>query len=49
LAGLRDQANDVANDNFIWVRKMPKAGQPREPVAMLCKGALLRLTQSSGE
>jgi chemotaxis protein histidine kinase CheA len=47
LAALRKQANSLADDNFIWVREMPKAqpGHANSPVEMLCKGALQQLMQ----
>jgi chemotaxis protein histidine kinase CheA len=47
LATLRKQANGLADDNFIWVRNMPKAqpGHANSPVEMLCKGALQQLMQ----
>jgi hypothetical protein len=47
LAALRKQANSLADDNFIWVQKMPKgqAGHANSPVEMLCKGALQQLMQ----
>jgi hypothetical protein len=47
LATLRKQANSFAEDNFISVRKMPKAqpGHGNSPVEMLCKGALQQLMQ----
>jgi hypothetical protein len=47
LAALRKQAKSLADDNFIWVRNMPKPQPERavRPVEMLCKGALQQLMQ----
>jgi hypothetical protein len=47
LAALRKQANSLADDNFVWVRKLPKAqpGHATSTVEMLCKGALQQLMQ----
>jgi hypothetical protein len=47
LDALWKQANTVADDNFLRLGSMPQAGpgHPRNPVEMLCNGALVQLTQ----
>jgi hypothetical protein len=52
LAALRKQANSVANDSFISVRNMPKAGQPGDATSlmeMFCKGTLQQFMQIDPE